>query len=117
MVLVSGCQSYPRTQAELRPHGYALSDLSFVSPEGERRQVTNYELWWKEAKQDGRRYNFCLVPAGGQAGFTWRLMVFLEDKEVWTYDSLLRRTNLDCVTTPALRAGRVRWKVHYTYWH
>ncbi len=78
----------------------------------ERRRLSDsHDVLWKETTwPEGRHVNFCIVPKWAGSGFSWRVVVSVNDKEAWTYDSLEtpeRRVlrGMDCVASPTLPDG------------
>lgn len=117
LLVVPSCANLPSTRDEIVAEGFQLSDVTYVTVAGERRKVQNYELWVRTARTPKNTLDFCIVPLIGYAGYTWRLTVFVDDGEAWSYESRQRQNGIDCVTTPVLRNGRQSWTVNYMYWH
>jgi hypothetical protein len=122
LVLFAACASVPTDTASLQAQGYKKLALTFVTGSGERRESPNYEVWWKDTRDADRRTHYCLVPKISGSGYNWRITVFVNEKEAWSYDSggLAGRPavkqGIDCTTSPALPEGSLTWRVNYTYW-
>ncbi len=107
----------------LKAQGYRPPHVTHVTATGERREATNYELWWKESRDQDRRAYLCVVPKREGAGYNWRMALYLDAKETWAFESGAMygkpsglRLGIDCTVSPALGEGRLRWRVWYSYW-
>jgi hypothetical protein len=125
LLMFFGCThyNYPFSVDALKEQGYKDSKISYVSTSGERRVNENYQVWWKEIQEGGRRVHLCVVPVRSYAGYAWRATVFVDDKEQWSYDSgpgsgkpsnLLQ--GVSCATSGPLPDGRITWRTWYSYW-
>lgn len=122
-LLLAGCGWALMDVERLGAEGYRKSTMTYISPSGGRREVENYELWTKESQEGGRTLRLCLVPKVVGAGYNWRVTVFVEDKETWSYESgslhgkpqTLQRV-VDCTVSRLLPEGQLTWGVNFTYW-
>ncbi|HSB71085.1 MAG TPA: hypothetical protein VLT62_17290 [Candidatus Methylomirabilis sp.] len=97
--------------------GYECTKITYVTATGERREQDKYEVWVKESRESGRRAHFCLVPKRGSAGYFWGISVYVEGKEVWSYDRpKVRMEGISCIDTDPLPEGRINYGVRYTYY-
>src|SRR3990172_5040393 len=94
LIAIAGCVApavyrLPSTMEQLQAGGYTRSRTIGTTAIGEQRESTNYEIWWKEFRQQGRIRHFCFVPdpriAGG--GYNWKIAVFVNDRQEWEYQS------------------------------
>lgn len=109
---------------QLRAGGYTGGRAISTTAIGERRENPNYEIWWKEFRQQGRIRHYCFVPgprlAGG--GYNWKVVVSVDDRQVWEWQSgplqgkPVTQTGISCAETPHLPEGRVSWLVSYAFW-
>jgi len=128
LITIAGCvaptvYSLPSTMEQLQAGGYTRSRTIGTTAIGEQRESTNYEIWWKEFRQQGRIRHFCFVPGPGitGAGYNWKITVFVDDRQAWEYQSgplegkPSRQTGISCAESSPLPEGRVNWRVWYTY--
>lgn len=130
LVMIAGCAapavySLPSTMEQLKAGGYTGGRATTTTAAGEQRENLNYEIWSKEFDPKTRIRHYCFVPGpsivGG--GYNWKIAVFVDDRQVWEYQSgplegkPTRRTGISCAETTPLPEGRVNWRVGYTYWH
>jgi len=125
LVILAGCAGLVTDVASLQAQGYKKSPMTFVTATGEQREMTNCDLWVKvtrpegaSAHEAGQIVHACLVPKTSGAGFDWRLTVYVDDKDTWSYESGRGpfRQWIDCTTSRPLPEGRLSWRVWYTYW-
>jgi hypothetical protein len=122
-ILLVGCAGVPTTVDSLRAEGYQQIRMVAITQTGERRETRNYTLWMKETREAGRRVRFCLMPMIAEAGYNWRITVYIDDKETWTYESgplsgqPLMRVGIDCTISPSLPEGRLSTRTQTMTWH
>lgn len=129
LLLIAGCvpavYSLPSTMEQLRAGGYTGSRTIRTTATGAEEPSSDYEIWWKEFRQQGRIRHFCFVPGPRLtgAGYNWKIAVFADDRQVREYQSgplegkPVRQSGISCAESPQLPEGRVNWRVWYTYWH
>lgn len=114
----------PYTMEQLQAGGYTRSRTIGTTAIGEQREATNYEIWWKEFRQQGRIRHFCFVPASRitAAGYNWKIAIFVNDRQEWEYQSgplegrPPTQTGISCAESAPLPEGRLTWLIWYTYW-
>jgi hypothetical protein len=121
-----GCTGTIMTLDTLKADGYQRSSLSALSSTGKPYEEPNYELWWKEKQEkNGCIIHLCLRPKiDSDLGYNWRVIVVINDKETWGYESgwLDRagwhqtRRGIDCTVSPLLPKGRVHFQVGIVYY-
>ncbi len=128
LVILAGCASLtmyplPSTVERLQTDGYTRTVMYSTTATGERRENTNYQIWWKEFRQQGRICHFCFVPGPRLASaYNWKIAVSVDDRQVWEWQSggfqgkPATQTGISCTETPPLPEGRVNWLVSYVYW-
>jgi hypothetical protein len=129
LVMISGCTpavySLPSTMAQLQAGGYKGGRTIGTTATGEQRENPNYEIWWKEFRQQTRIHHYCFVPGPSMAsyGYNWKIAVFVDDRQAWEYQSgplageATGRTGISCAETSPLPEGRVNWRVWYVRWN
>lgn len=125
VVSLSGCAGVVPDVATLREQGYQAVRLRWTTAAGEERD-SGIELWWKESKDPERKAYFCLVPPPGYSGYgyQWAMVVFIDAKETWTYESgsftdhSKAREGISCTVSAPLPEGRLTFRVtKFQFWH
>jgi hypothetical protein len=115
LLLLSGCANSRGTVDSLKVLGYECPKIYFVTSTGERREQDAYDLWIKESRDTERRAHFCVVPRGGSAGYFWGISVFVDGREVFSYDRpKVRMEGISCIDTDPIPEGRMNFNVRYT---
>ncbi len=116
LLLTASCSHLPSTRDQIVAQGFRQSDMSHITVTGETRHTDDYELWFRQLEGPRGAMDFCLVSKKGPTVYQWRMTVFVDNAERWSYESVKQMSKIDCVTTPVLPEGRKTWRVWYNYY-
>ena len=123
MVFLVGCAGMATDVDSLRAKGYDPIKGYFITATGERREQSMAEMWVRENRGSGRTVSLCMVPKVMVGGYNWRVVVYVDNKETWSYQSGALSGNpsmrhaTDCTESAPLPEGRLDYQTWYSYWN